>query len=144
MSLKIRLKPQEKMLIGNAVITNGDKATEFFIENKVPILREKEILKEDAASTPGRRVYFLVQLMYVDEENFATYHDQFWEIVRQIILAAPSTTPIITGICHEIMNRRFYQALKAARQLIDYEQELVDTAIADGETADETEASAAA
>lgn len=117
------------MLIGNAVITNGDRTTEFFIENKVPILREKELMKEDAASTPGRRIYFLVQLMYVDEENFTTYHDQFWEIVRQVILAAPSTTPIITDICHEIMNRRYYQALKEARRLVDYEQELVDSAI---------------
>lgn len=115
------------MLIGNAVITNGDRTTEFFIENKVPILREKEIMKEDAASTPGRRIYFLVQLMYVDEENFETYHNQFWDIVRQVILAAPSTTPIITDICHEIMNRCFYKALKEARRLIDYEQELVDT-----------------
>lgn len=116
------------MLIGNAVVTNGDRTTEFFIENKVPILREKEIMKEDAASTPGRRIYFLVQLMYVDEENFTTYHDQFWNIVRQVILAAPSTTPIITDICHQIMSRRFYQALKEARRLVDYEQELVDSA----------------
>lgn len=116
------------MLIGNAVVTNGDRVTEFFIENKVPILREKEIMKEDAASTPGRRIYFLVQLMYVDEENFTTYHDQFWNIVRQVILAAPSTTPIITDICHQIMSRRFYQALKEARRLVDYEQELVDSA----------------
>ncbi len=139
MSLKIRLKPLEKMLIGNAVITNGDRTTEFFIENKVPILREKELMKEDAASTPGRRIYFLVQLMYVDEENFETYHNQFWEIVRQVILAAPSTTPIITDICHEIMNRRYYQALKEARHLVDYEQELVDSA-----TGPEAEASAMA
>ena len=139
MSLKIRLKPLEKMLIGNAVITNGDRTTEFFIENKVPILREKELMKEDAASTPGRRIYFLVQLMYVDEENFETYHNQFWEIVRQVILAAPSTTPIITDICHEIMNRRYYQALKEARHLVDYEQELVDSA-----TVPEAEASARA
>jgi flagellar biosynthesis repressor protein FlbT len=128
MSLKIRLKPQEKMLIGNAVVTNGERATEFFIENKVPILREKEILKEDAASTPGRRIYFLVQLMYVDEDNFETYHNQFWDIVRQVILAAPSTTPYITDICHEIMNRSFYKALKEARRLVDYEQELIDSA----------------
>lgn len=127
------------MLIGNAVITNGDRTTEFFIENKVPILREKELMKEDAASTPGRRIYFLVQLMYVDEENFETYHNQFWEIVRQVILAAPSTTPIITDICHEIMNRRYYQALKEARHLVDYEQELVDSA-----TVPEAEASAMA
>ena len=128
MSLKIRLKPHEKMLIGNAVVTNGERASEFFIENKIPILREKEIMKEDAASTPGRRIYFLAQLMYVDEENFETYHNQFWEIVRQVILAAPSTTPIITDICHEIMNRSYYKALKEARRLVDYEQELVDSA----------------
>lgn len=122
------------MLIGNAVITNGDHKTEFIIENKVPILREKEIMKEDAASTPGRRIYFLVQLMYVDEANFTEYHELFWKIVREVILAAPSTTPIITDICHEIMSRRFYQALKVARQLIDYEAELVESVSANNVT----------
>lgn len=127
------------MLIGSAVISNGDRTTEFFIENKVPILREKELMKEDAASTPGRRIYFLVQLMYVDEENFTTYHDQFWAIVREIILAAPSTTPIITDICHEIMSRRFYTALKVARQLIDYEQELVNSVAAPPEPPETSE-----
>lgn len=128
MALKIRLKPHEKMLIGNAVVSNGDKATEFHIENKVPILREKEIMKEDAASTPGRRIYFLVQLMYVDEENFKTYHDRFWDVAREIILAAPSTTQPITDICNYIMERNYYQALKLARKLINYEQSLVDAA----------------
>ncbi len=45
MALKISLKPHEKMILGGAVITNGNSmGCHLVIENKVPILREKDIL----------------------------------------------------------------------------------------------------
>jgi flagellar protein FlbT len=62
------------MVIGGAVITNGDSKCDLIIENKVPLLREKNILKEEEANTPGRRIYFVIQLMYIDEENLTTHH----------------------------------------------------------------------
>jgi len=47
MALRITLKPQEKMILGGAVITNGNSfRCNLIIENKVPILREKDILSE--------------------------------------------------------------------------------------------------
>ena len=44
MGLKITLKPGERMIIGGAVITNGGQKSNFIVENKVPILRDKDIL----------------------------------------------------------------------------------------------------
>ena len=47
MALKITLKPNEKMIVGGAVITNGNiKNTNLIIENNVPILRQKDIISE--------------------------------------------------------------------------------------------------
>ena len=52
MALKITLKPQEKMILGGAVISNGNNAgCQLIIENEVPILREKDILSENTVST---------------------------------------------------------------------------------------------
>ena len=130
MSLKIRLKPHEKILIGQAVIKNGDKAVEFQIENKVSILREKEIMKEDAVDTPSKRLYFLVQLMYVDQGNLVNYHNSYWEQVREIIAAAPSTTAYIEEISLFLLEQNYYSALKAARKLVEYEKKLVDSVAA--------------
>lgn len=136
MALKIRLKPDEKILIGRAVITNGPRTSEFFVENTVPLLREKDIMKEDAATTPVRRLYFLVQLMYVDEANLASYHQAYWDQVKQILAAAPSTTPLITQLSDLILAGDYYKALKTAQTLIEYEDGLL--AQTDGSSAGTT------
>lgn len=125
MGLKITLKPKERMIIGGAVITNGDSKCELIIENKVPLLREKNILKEQDAKTPGRRIYFAIQLMYIDEENLATHHKTYWSLVSDFLQAAPSAMEMIKQISEHIIGNRYYMALKLAEKLIEYEQEVM-------------------
>ncbi len=127
MSLKITLKPQERMIIGGAVVTNGNRSVcDLIIDNNIPILRQKDILNEEDADSPCRKIYFLIQLMYIDEENFSTYQQPYWKLVREIVQAAPSTTGLIDQINESIQKRRYYQALKLAKHLINYEQEAID------------------
>ena len=126
MALKITLKPQEKMILGGAVISNGNNAgCQLIIENKIPILREKDILIETDADTPCRRLYFVIQLMYIDEENLAIHQKNYWGLVNEIVKAAPSTVGWIDQINEEIVSGRCYQALKLAQKLIEYEQEAI-------------------
>jgi len=125
MSLKIRLKAHEKILIGHAVIKNGDRPSEFQIENTASILREKDIMQEHAATSPARRLYFLVQLMYVDGENLVTYDHAYWELAGQIQEAAPSTEELLADINARVVNHDYYHALKCARKLVDYEELLL-------------------
>ena len=126
MTLKITLKPQEKMILGGAVIANGNNAgCQLVIENKVPILREKDILSENDADTPCRQLYFVIQLMYIDEENLAIHQKNYWRFVKEIVKAAPSTVSLIDQINEEIVSGRCYQALKLAQKLIEYEQEAI-------------------
>ena len=68
MSLKVELKPGEKLIVGNCVITNSDQRTRLFIDGKAPILREKDILTPETADSPAKRIYLAVQLMYIDED----------------------------------------------------------------------------
>lgn len=125
MALKIRLKPHEKVLIGRAVLRNGDKTSDFYLENKVSILREKDILKQEDVATPGQRLYFLIQLMYIDGDNSADYNLSYWEQVKEIVAAAQSTRPHLEKISSFILEQDYYHALKAARELVRYEQCLV-------------------
>lgn len=126
MALKITLKPQEKMILSGAVISNGSNATcQLIIENKVPILRDKDILKADDADTPCRNLYFIIQLMYIDGENSAIHQANYWNLVKEIVKAAPSTVALIDQMNEEIVGGRYYQALKLARKLIEYEKEAV-------------------
>lgn len=123
MALKLSLKPDERIIVGGAVIRNAGRHTEFYIENNVPLLREKDILPENAADTPANRIYFAVQLMYIDTENRPAHIESFFNLAHDLMDAAPSTKSYILDICEQVTVSRFYQALKVARTLIDYEKE---------------------
>jgi flagellar protein FlbT len=125
MALKLSLKPGEKMIIGGAVVKNGDAKAELFIENQVPLLREKDILSERDARSVAQKIYFTVQLMYIDQENRITHHNTYWNFVKEMVKAAPSTIPLIDQISEKIVDNFYYQALKLSRKLIDYEKEIM-------------------
>ena len=44
MALKVELKPGEKIILGDCVVTNADARTRLLIEGDTPVLREKDIL----------------------------------------------------------------------------------------------------
>ena len=126
MALKITLKPHERLIIGGAVIANGGTRSDLVVENNVPILREKDIMSLKDADSPCRRIYYAIQLMYVDDKSMAEHHKLYWELVRDVVKAAPSTTGLLNEISEHILHGRHYQALKLTRKLINYEQEVMN------------------
>ncbi|MDY6879090.1 MAG: flagellar biosynthesis repressor FlbT [Desulfatiglans sp.] len=123
MALKITLRPHERVIISGAVITNGNRTADLCIDNKVPVLREKDILKEHEADSPARRIYLVIQLMYIDPDNLVIHHNTYWTLIRDFIKAAPSTLGLIDEISEHILSGRYYKALKRAKKLTDYEEE---------------------
>lgn len=126
MALKITLKPGERIIIGGAVIKNSNSRSHLIIENRVPVLREKDIMSEKDANSPCRKIYFIIQLMYIDEENVSEYHDIYWKLVKEILASTPSMLPVIDQISEHILCSRYYQALKTTQRLIKYEQEVLN------------------
>jgi len=129
MSLKISLKSGEKIIIDGAVIKNGKSRSDLFILNNVPVLREKDILSEKKADSPARRIYFTIQLMYIDENNLKEYHGTYWKFVNEFINAAPGALSLIDQISENILQSRYYQALQLTKRLIEYEKEVINCAI---------------
>ena len=123
MPLKIELKPRESIIIGDALITNDDERTRFYIEGNVPILREKFILREAEANTPSKRVYFIVQQMYLAKDA-SKLNDFYIEYVRDLQNAAPSLKPLIDPISESILKGDFYGAIKSAAALVKKEEEV--------------------
>ena len=126
MALKIALKPQEKLIISGAVIQKGKNRSEFLVENNVAILREKDIMREEEATTYCSRIYFVIQLMYIDEKNIVEYHNTYWALVKDLIKAVPSTLNHIDKISEHLLKNEYYQALKSAKKLVEYEKEVLD------------------
>src|SRR5829696_5974320 len=127
MALRIELKPGERILIGESVLTNSDQRASFLIEGDAPILREKDIMTPEQADTPAKRIYLAVQLMYTSRDARA-HHDVYFALVRDLVQAAPSTWSYIENINNRILTSDMYKALKESRRLIAYEQELLDHA----------------
>jgi flagellar biosynthesis repressor protein FlbT len=127
MSLKVELKPGEKIIIGDCVVTNHDQRTRLMIDGHAPILREKDILTPQRADTPAKRIYLAIQLMYTSKDP-RDYHEAYFSLLRDITAAAPSVWPHIEIINNHILTGEMYKALKQAKKLIAYEQELLDDA----------------
>ena len=126
MALKVELKPHERIIVGNCVITNTDQRARLLIDgDNVPILRERDILTPETADTPAKLVYLAVQLMYISPDP-QSQHGTYFNLVRDIVTAVPSAWPIIESINNNIMSGDLYRALKEARKLIAYEAKLKD------------------
>ena len=126
MALKIDLKPNEKLIISGAVIQNGSKRAELIIENSAPILREKDIMLPDQATTYCSKIYLAIQMMYIDGANLVEYHNTYWTLVRDLVNAVPSTLDLVGRISEHLLKNEYYPALKDAKKLIDYEQEVLN------------------
>jgi len=127
MGLKVELKPGERIIIGDSVVTNDDQRTRLIIEGDAPILREKDILTVDEADTPCKKIYLVVQLMYLDRDP-VRHHQLYFQLVKDVIEAAPSTRTYFERINNHILTGALYKALKETQGLIGYEKDLLENA----------------
>ncbi|MDP1975402.1 MAG: flagellar biosynthesis repressor FlbT [Alphaproteobacteria bacterium] len=125
MSLKIVLKPDEKIIINQAVIINGKTKTEFIVENKSAILRKKDILKEEDAITPCKGLYYLLQMAYLFPESEDINLNLAHQLIEDIKVAAPSLSAQILHISLTLNEKNFYKALKDCQKLISVEEEIL-------------------
>lgn len=125
MALIIDLKPGEKILIGDAVITNDTQRTRLHISGDSPIMREKDVMQEEDADTPCKRIYFLVQCMYL-ARNPRIYFEKYFDQIKEIQDAAPTSSLFFMKINDMILEGTYYKALKEAKELLKHEEELTE------------------
>lgn len=132
MSLKVELKPGERVIIGTSVLRNGDQRVRLFIEGDAPILREKDILTSATADTPAKRLYLSVQLMYLGED-IAAHGSVYFSLARDFLDAVPSAIGLIDRINNDVLSGQLYKALKTAKTLIAYERDIIEHALRSSE-----------
>ena len=99
MPLKIELKPGERLIIGNTLITNDKDRVKLFIEGNVPILREKYVLTKKDANTPCKQLYYTLQEMYLAKDP-KVMHAEYFARIADITKAAPSLMMKIDVVNH--------------------------------------------
>ncbi len=125
MPLKLSLKPGEKFVLNGAVVQNGDRRGVLILQNKASVLREKDIMQAEDVTTPARRIYFPVMMMYLDEAGASKFYDEFVRRLNEFMNAIrhPEILADCVAISKATMGREYYKALMLCRKLIDYEEE---------------------
>ena len=124
MALRVELKPFERIIIGQSVVTNSETRTSLLIDGAAPILREKDILTAETANTPVKRLYLCVQMMYL-ENDIPKYQDLYMDFVKDLLEAVPSFRMPIETASKLILSGSLYNSLKEIRKLIRREEELL-------------------
>ena len=125
MPLKLSLKPGEKFVVNGAVVTNGDRRTSLIIQNKASILREKDVLQPDDVTTPARRIYFPLMMMYLDPDDSSAYYDDFVIRMTEFMgaIKSPDAMAECVSISRDVMSGQYYKALLRCRKLFAFEGE---------------------
>lgn len=127
MPLKIRLKAREKFVVNGAVMSAGEEGAFLILQNKAALLRQSDIIQDQDANTPMRRVYFYVQMMYMEpklqKQYFESYQDAWMDMVSATTLAEVKRSLIL--IHQDVTSGEYYRALKTCKAVIALEDELL-------------------
>lgn len=125
MALKLNLKPGEKWAINGAVVVNGDRRASLVVENKANVLRERDIMQEDDATSPARLIYLPVMMMALDPHCRATHLQSFEQRLTEFIGAVkdPEALGTCLKISAKVANAEYYKALSEVRKLIAFEEQ---------------------
>jgi flagellar protein FlbT len=134
MPLKLSLKPGERFVLNGAVVQNGDRRGVLVLQNKASVLREKDIMQAEEVTTPARRIYFPVMMMYLDDDGAAKYYEEFARRLSDFmgVIANPDVLADCVYVSKHVLAREYYKALMGCRKLMEYEDERIGTHVAAG------------
>jgi flagellar protein FlbT len=122
-TLKISLKPNEKIYLNGAVIKVDRKVT-LELLNDVQFLLESHVLQIDEASTPLRQLYFILQVMLMNPTGAGDAYEMFRRSLPLMIasFSDPEITGTLKHIDRMVGEGHVYEALKAIRGLYPLER----------------------
>ena len=129
MPLKIDLKPGEKFVLNGAVVSVGRDGRSLLLQNEAVLLREKDVMQEEEANTPVRRIYFVIMLMYIDPANIPTYAERYQGLVNdltKVSAAMPELQLELIKLIQEVAAGNYYPALRQCRKLFEIENRLLN------------------
>jgi flagellar protein FlbT len=130
MALKLSLKPGEKFVLIGAVVQNGDRRGVLILQNRASVLREKDIMQAEDVTTPARRIYFPIMMMYLDESSASKFFDELALRITEFMGATQN--PDILAECvsasRHVLAREYYKALMSARKIVEYEERVLNVA----------------
>ncbi|HEV2898083.1 MAG TPA: flagellar biosynthesis repressor FlbT [Pseudaminobacter sp.] len=128
-TLKLSLKPNEKIYLNGAVISVDRKVT-IELLNDVQFLLQNHVLQPGEASTPLRQLYFMLQVMLMEPAGAVQARDMFRRSLP-LLLASFDDQHIcatLKQVDRLVGEGHVYEALKAIRGLYPLEAQALGIA----------------
>lgn len=126
--LILKLAPHERVLINGAVIENGDRRTRFSVVTpNASILRLRDAIHPEEAHTPVRRVCYVAQLALSGDADAEALRPKLMRGIEQLaqVFTDPDSRARLDRAALAATAGDHYQALRALRALIPYEDRLL-------------------
>lgn len=127
--LVLKLGPRERVMINGVVMENGDRRTRLnVLTPDANVLRLRDAIHPDEANTPVRRVCYIAQLVLAGEAEIEEGRRQLLrglEQLSQVFQDADSRGHLALATAATVEGR-FYQAMRALRNLLPRETRLLE------------------
>ena len=126
MALRLSLGDGEKMIVNGAVLRSLGRS-DIVVENQAALMRGREIMTPEEATTPARRLYFACMMAYIHNDGLDIHQARIVELLRDLISALESDEAKATcaRFARRVALSDFYRALSDCRGLINYEAEVL-------------------
>lgn len=126
MTLRISLRDGEKAVINGAVIRSVG-TTKIYVENTATVLRGRDVMSPEDATTPARQLYLACMMAYIDPDprNSTQHKDAIVSRVGDLMeaLVSAEAKGVCVNFAEKVAALDFYRALADCRWLIGYEAE---------------------
>lgn len=125
MTLRLSLRDGEKVVINGAVLRSLGR-TDLCIDNKASILRGREIMSPDEATSPAKQLYFHTMMAYLDPDGAVGHQADVVEALKVVAQSLPmeEARAACASFARKAAAMDYYRALGECRALIRLEDAL--------------------
>lgn len=125
--LALKLRPGERFVINGAVIHNGTHRHTLYLANRAQVLRERDVMQIEQATTPVSQLHYLIQLMLLDPAGASDYRPAYERRRAELMdaLRSPDMQAALAEVGRHVDAGDHYKALAALRVVKGYEASLL-------------------
>ncbi|WP_112320735.1 flagellar biosynthesis repressor FlbT [Oceanibium sediminis] len=126
--LVLKLGPRERIMINGVVLENGDRRSKLnVITRDAKVLRLRDAIHPDDATTPVTRVCYIAQMVLAGEADPQEAARQLTRGIEQLrfVFCDADSGATLDSALQAIAAHRYYPALKALRGLLPREEMLM-------------------
>jgi len=126
--LVLKLGPRERVLINGAVIENGDRRSRLSIVTPdANILRLRDAIHPDEATTPVRRICYAAQLVLSGDSDPEAARLPLLRRIEELsqVFKDPDSRAALAEATQALIDDHHYKCLKALRALLPREDRLI-------------------